>query len=102
MMNRIKQWIGVAQPSQIPVSTDQILGTAQEISQVCLAVDAVYGRGFARRNPHIVAQFMQAIALRDLADAQNLHGSRLVVELTALRELLASGSAGITVGIEKS
>ena len=101
MMNRVRQWIGVAQPSPTPV-TEQTSGMAQEILQVYQAVDAVYGRGFAKRNPHIVAQFMQAFALRDLADAQNLHGSRLVVELTGLRELLASGSAGITVGIEKS
>lgn len=53
------------------------------------AVDRLYGTGFAKDNPSVVANYMKAFALKQQAD-----------ELAKLRALFASGSGGITVGIE--
>jgi|MudIll2142460700_1097286.scaffolds.fasta_scaffold23436_5 hypothetical protein len=57
---------------------------ANKIWQVHAAIDAVYGKGFAKDNPDTVARFM------------------LANEVAALRDVIASGSGAITVGIESS
>lgn len=59
------------------------------IWRIHAALDTVYGKGFAKDNPQVVAQFMQASSAQALA-----------TELAALREIIASGTGGITVGIE--
>jgi len=64
--------------------------TANDIWRVHAAIDAVYGPGFAKDNPALVAQFMQALATQTIA-----------IELAALREIIGSGSGGITVGLER-
>ena len=57
---------------------------ANKIWQVHAAIDAVYGKGFAKDNPDTVARFM------------------LANEVAALRDVLSSGSGAITVGIEQA
>jgi hypothetical protein len=64
--------------------------TANELWKLHRTLDAVYGTGFCKDNPHIVARFMQALALKQLAQ-----------DVGGLRELLAQGSGAITVGIER-
>jgi len=63
---------------------------ADAVWRVHAALDRVYGTGFSKDNPAIVAQFMLAFATHKQAD-----------EIAALREVLASGSGGLTIGIEK-
>ena len=85
----IERWLGVTRPPLMPLPIDLSMGTekpnemANAIWRVHAALDAVYGAGFAKDNPAIVAQFM------------------LAVELAALREVIAGGTGGITVGIER-
>jgi hypothetical protein len=64
---------------------------ANVIWRVHAALDIVYGKDWSRSNPDLVAQFMQAFSTKELAS-----------EVAALREIIASGSGGFTVGIEKS
>lgn len=64
--------------------------TANLIWRVHAALDAVYGKGWSKENPHTVAKFLQALATKELAS-----------EVAALREIIATGSGAITVGIEK-
>lgn len=73
----------------------------EAIWQAHRSIDGVYGAGFAKENPLLVARFMTAFALRDLAEAVNRHGSKATVELEALHQILAEGSGAITVGLEK-
>ena len=72
--------------------------TANQIWRLHAALDAVYSAGFSRKNPHIVAQFMQALALQTNAEASR----DLAMEVATLREIFASGQGGLTVGLEKS
>lgn len=69
---------------------------ANQIWRLHATLDAVYGTGFCKRNPHIVAQFMQAFALQTQAEATR----DLALEVATIREILASGEGGFTVGIE--
>jgi hypothetical protein len=62
---------------------------ANKIWQVHAALDAVYGRGFSREHADTVAQFMQALSTQEVA-----------AEIAALREIIASGSGAITIGLE--
>lgn len=64
---------------------------ANKIWQVHAALDAVYGKGFAKENPDTVARFMLALSTHEL-----------VTEVAAVREIIASGSGAITIGIENS
>lgn len=64
---------------------------ANKIWQVHAALDAVYGKGFAKDNPDTVARFIQALSTQELA-----------AEVAGLREVIASGSGAITIGIENS
>lgn len=64
--------------------------TANLIWRVHAALDAVYGKGWSKENPHQVSKFLQALAVKELA-----------AEVGALREIIASGSGAITVGIDK-
>lgn len=65
--------------------------TANEIWRLHAALDAVYGKGWSKENPEAVARFMQALATKELA-----------TEVAAVREIIASGSGAITIGIESS
>jgi len=92
LIQYVKRWLGVESrpaPTQ-SMSVDKPNNTANDIWRVHAAIDAVYGTGFAKDNPAIVAQFMQALSTQTLAS-----------ELAALREIIGSGSGGITVGIER-
>jgi len=62
---------------------------ANNIWRIHAALDSVYGKGYSKENPDIVAQFMTAFATQTLS-----------TELAALREIFASGSGGLTVGLE--
>lgn len=66
-------------------------GVVAEIFNFHATLNAVYGDGFSRDNPAIVAAFMQAAATQATANA-----------LEGLRETLASGTGAITVGVEKA
>ena len=70
----------------------------ETIWQAHKAIDGVYGAGFAKENPLLVARFMTAFALQDLVEAQK----QLADELGSLRQLLTEGSGAITVGLEKT
>jgi len=91
-----RRWLGIVPQSvsaptmnadKLPVPTASVVN---DIWRVHAAMDSVYGSGFAKDNPDIVAQFMQALATQTLA-----------TELTALREIIGSGSGGFTIGLEK-
>ena len=69
----------------------------ETIWQAHKSIDGVYGAGFAKENPLVVARFMMAFALRDLAEAQK----QMADEVGSLRQLLTEGSGAITVGLEK-
>ena len=97
MMNHVKRWMGVT-PRPPQAVSEQPSDMANQIWRVHQAVDAVYGPGFARRNPHIVAQFMQAFAAQAHADAVRDQAA----EIATLREIFASGEGGLTIGVEKS
>jgi hypothetical protein len=61
-----------------------------DIQQVIDDVDSSFGQGYSALNPGVVAQVMQARATQAIAN-----------ELAELREIISSGSGGITVGIER-
>ncbi len=63
---------------------------ANAIWRLHAALDAVYGKGWSKANPEAVAFFMQALSLQQLAS-----------EIADLRGIIASGSGGITVGIDR-
>lgn len=97
---QIKAWLGllsIPRPSNT-MSADANKSGLNELAseqanlmwRTHAALDAVYGKGFAKGNPAIVAQFMQALSTHQLA-----------TELAALREIIGSGSGAITVGIER-
>lgn len=97
MINRVKNWFGLgSRPNPAPPLEPQT-EKAMQIWQTCQAVDNVYGVGFARRNPRIVAQFMQALAAQTQAEAARDQAA----EIATLREILASGAGGLTIGLEK-
>lgn len=96
-MNSVKRWIGVGQRPPKAVIPEPPSEMASQILRVYRAVDSIYGRGFAQRNPHIVAQFMQAFAAQDQAAAARDQAS----EIATLREIFASGEGGLTVGVER-
>jgi hypothetical protein len=82
-------------PSQkevLPVNMNR-----ETIWQAHKSIDGVYGPGFAKENPLVVARFMMAFALRDLAEAQR----QMADEAAGLRQLLTEGSGAITVGLDK-
>lgn len=106
---QLKKWLGLAksptlmnaQEHKQQKATDAHVLMVNEILLVQAALDEVYGKGYAKNNPIMVAQFMQALATQHLADAFNRHGSKLVIELEAFREIIGSGTGGITVGLEQ-
>jgi hypothetical protein len=94
-----KIWLGlVSSPKAMATETenktglnDQATESANLIWRVHAALDAVYGKGWSKENPHTVARFLQALSTKELA-----------TEVGALREIIASGTGAITVGIEKT
>ena len=95
LLQRLKAWLGVT-PDTGPrdfMSAEQTTDNeaANAIWRVHAALDAVYGKNWSKSNPAIVAQFMQALSTKELAS-----------EVSALREIIGSGTGAITVGIEKS
>ena len=109
-MQHAKRWLGVesrpvALPEE-PMATTQVRSAtekvevssagisvnenAESIWRAHAAIDRVYGTGYAKENPSVVAQFMLVFATQKQAD-----------ELAALREIISAGSGGITVGIER-
>jgi hypothetical protein len=101
LSTQLRDWLGV---NSRPQPTMSVQTQAEQEKQadpqdailnriwlIHAKLDAVYGKGFSHSNPVIVAQFMQATATQATA-----------AELAALREIIASGSGGITVGIEKA
>lgn len=64
-------------------------------------LDRIYGAGFSKDNPLVVARFMTALALVDLADGVNTHASQLAAEIAGMREILSSGTGAITVGLDR-
>lgn len=77
MLTKLKSWLGLA-PHRTMNEDDAV----NRIWRIHAVLDAVYGKGFAKENPAIVAQFM------------------LASEVAALREIIGSGSGAITVGLE--
>jgi hypothetical protein len=65
--------------------------TVEQIKEVHAAVANIYGEGFARKNPAVVAQFMQALAT-----------DKLATEVGAVRAMLEAGTGGINVALEHS
>jgi len=90
----LKKWLGIlSRAYTIPVpeeGKDESNEFANQTWRAHAALDRVYGMGWAKDNPEIVARFMQAQATQQLA-----------TEATALREILGSGSGAITIGIER-
>lgn len=78
-----------AQPKQQTARQQKVTAACDEIISVQAALDEVYGEGYAKNNPIMVAQFMQALATQQLAD-----------EMAAFREIIGSGTGAITVGLE--
>ena len=76
--------------TEVSSTNSNVSEKADAIWRVHAALDRVYGPSFSKDNPAIVAQFMLAFATQNQAD-----------EVAALREVIASGSGGLTVGIEK-
>lgn len=66
--------------------TDELL---MAIERAATALDEAFGGGTGTENPALVVAFMQAMATQNLA-----------AEVNGVRELLASGSAGLTVAVE--
>jgi len=71
------------------MSAEKDSSVANKIWQLHAALDAVYGKGFAKDHPDTVARFMQALSTQELAS-----------EAAALREIIGSGSGAITIGLE--
>jgi len=93
-MQIIKKWLGVTSAREFMADKTQQQPdneTANLIWRVHAALDAVYGKGWSKENPHTVAKFLQALSTKELAS-----------EVAAFREIIASGSGGLTVGIEKT
>lgn len=92
LIQHVKRWLSKLSPSASTqfMNADLPSNTANDIWRVHSAIDTVYGTGFAKDNPTIVAQFMMALSTQTIA-----------TELAALREIIGSGSGGITVGLEK-
>lgn len=86
-----------AEKTEVSQSNLNVAANADSIWRVHAALDRVYGGGFSKERPEIVAQFMQAFAMQTNAEATH----NLAAELATLREILASGEGGLTVGLEK-
>jgi len=80
----------LTEKAELSSTNINVAENADAIWRAHAALDRVYRAGFSKDNPAIVAQFMQAQATQTVA-----------TELAALREVLASGSGGLTIGIEK-
>lgn len=86
---------GEKRPVTPPVTTDQNKLEQPQSETVALilrvhdALDEVYGTGFAKDNPDTVGGYLLAFSVKELAG-----------ELSAVRELIATGAGAITVGVE--
>lgn len=99
----IKRWLGVtsrhtqhimnanAETTPHDKATTPASNLSDRIWLIHAAIDSVYGIGFAKDNPDIVAQFMRAAATQALA-----------TELGNIRQIIETGAGGITVGIERT
>lgn len=100
-MFKVKKWFGISLKESDRPSPPAALVTGKDADEtaeivaalwrVHTALDSVYGKGYASKNPDTVVQFMQSLATQKLAK-----------EAADLREIIGSGSGAITVGIEKS
>lgn len=102
----VKKWFGVLSRAavvvEVPMTNEQQAAhlneqaeqdalAANTIWRAHAALDSVYGKGWSKDHPEIVARFMQALSTQKLAS-----------EAAALREILGSGSGAITIGIERT
>lgn len=101
LSQQLKAWLGLPTPRPSkPMATEHQANKselnelaseqANAIWRLHAALDAVYGKGWSKDNPHTVARFMQALSTQQLA-----------TELASLREIIGSGTGAITVGIER-
>lgn len=94
LQNRLKAWLGVTPDTskrhfQVTMNATS-LSYIELISNLTMALDGVYGVGWSKRNPQVVADYLQALSIKELAS-----------EVGALRDIIGSGSGAFTVGIER-